>query len=104
MTLERAPWPIRRALGHFGAYREGVGKIVGPLCLAVIAGADNFVHPQATASAVTPAFIFLAGAGLLVGLTFTFLGVEPNGRPVSLFGGTRSGSAASKPVTAKTAA
>jgi FAD/FMN-containing dehydrogenase len=31
MTLERAPWTIRRALGHFGAYREGVGKIVGRL-------------------------------------------------------------------------
>jgi hypothetical protein len=31
MTLERAPWSIRRALGHFGAYREGVGKIVGRL-------------------------------------------------------------------------
>jgi FAD/FMN-containing dehydrogenase len=31
MTLERAPWQIRRALGHFGAYREGVGKIVGRL-------------------------------------------------------------------------
>jgi FAD/FMN-containing dehydrogenase len=31
MTLERAPWAIRRALGHFGAYREGVGKIVGRL-------------------------------------------------------------------------
>jgi glycolate oxidase FAD binding subunit len=31
MTLERAPWPIRRALGHFGAYREGVGQIVGRL-------------------------------------------------------------------------
>jgi glycolate dehydrogenase FAD-binding subunit len=31
MTLERAPWPLRRALGHFGAYREGVGKIVGRL-------------------------------------------------------------------------
>ena len=31
MTLERAPWNIRRALGHFGAYREGVGKIVGRL-------------------------------------------------------------------------
>ena len=31
MTLERAPWPVRRALGHFGAYREGVGKIVGRL-------------------------------------------------------------------------
>jgi glycolate oxidase FAD binding subunit len=31
MTLERAPWPIRRALGHFGAYREGVGTLVGRL-------------------------------------------------------------------------
>jgi glycolate oxidase FAD binding subunit len=31
MTLERAPWSVRRTLGHFGAYREGVGKIVGRL-------------------------------------------------------------------------
>lgn len=31
MTLERAPWPVRRSLGHFGAYREGVGQIVGRL-------------------------------------------------------------------------
>jgi glycolate oxidase FAD binding subunit len=31
MTLERAPWPVRRALGHFGAYREGVGQLVGQL-------------------------------------------------------------------------
>jgi FAD/FMN-containing dehydrogenase len=31
MTLERAPWAMRRALGHFGAYREGVGQIVGRL-------------------------------------------------------------------------
>lgn len=28
MTLERGPWPLRRALGHFGAYREGVGQLV----------------------------------------------------------------------------
>jgi glycolate oxidase FAD binding subunit len=50
MTLERAPWPVRRAIGHFGAYREGVGKIVGRLrgtfdpgqCLNVaLEGADN---------------------------------------------------------------
>jgi FAD/FMN-containing dehydrogenase len=31
MTLERAPWSLRRALGHFGAYREGVGQLVGRL-------------------------------------------------------------------------
>jgi glycolate oxidase FAD binding subunit len=43
LTLERAPWITRRAVGHFGAYREGVGPLVGRLretfdpghCLAV---------------------------------------------------------------------
>lgn len=24
LTLERAPWPLRQQLGHFGAYREGI--------------------------------------------------------------------------------
>jgi glycolate oxidase FAD binding subunit len=28
VTLERAPWAIRHAVGHFGAYREGVGRLV----------------------------------------------------------------------------
>jgi glycolate oxidase FAD binding subunit len=28
LTLERAPWPVRAAVGHFGAYREGVGPLV----------------------------------------------------------------------------
>jgi FAD/FMN-containing dehydrogenase len=31
VTLERAPWALRRAVGHFGAYREGVGQLVGRL-------------------------------------------------------------------------
>ncbi len=31
LTLERAPWPIRHAVGHFGAYREGVGMLVDRL-------------------------------------------------------------------------
>lgn len=31
MTVERAPWLLRRAIGHFGAYREGVGALVGQL-------------------------------------------------------------------------
>jgi FAD/FMN-containing dehydrogenase len=28
VTLERAPWSIRHVVGHFGAYREGVGRLV----------------------------------------------------------------------------
>src|SRR5881628_2444470 len=31
LTLERAPWSIRSAVGHFGAYREGVGPLVAGL-------------------------------------------------------------------------
>ena len=31
VTLERAPWGVRQALGHFGAYREGVGVLVSKL-------------------------------------------------------------------------
>jgi hypothetical protein len=31
LTLERAAWPLRHALGHFGAYREGVGLLVDKL-------------------------------------------------------------------------
>lgn len=31
LTVERAPWPLRREVGHFGAYREGVGRVVGRL-------------------------------------------------------------------------
>lgn len=31
LTLERAPWSFRHAVGHFGAYREGVGHLVGRL-------------------------------------------------------------------------
>ncbi|HEX9167170.1 MAG TPA: FAD-binding oxidoreductase [Gemmatimonadales bacterium] len=31
VTLERAPWELRQAFGHFGAYREGVGGLVARL-------------------------------------------------------------------------
>lgn len=31
LTLERAPWTIRSVTGHFGAYREGIGPLVGEL-------------------------------------------------------------------------
>ncbi|SKA41823.1 MFS transporter, putative metabolite:H+ symporter [Enhydrobacter aerosaccus] len=63
---------------------NGVGKILGPLCLAVIAGADNPLSPQATADAVLPAFLFLGACALAVGLAFSFLGLETHGQPLAL--------------------
>jgi hypothetical protein len=62
---------------------NGVGKILGPLCLAVIAGADNPLSPQATADAVLPAFLFLGACSLAVGLAFSLLAIETHGRPLA---------------------
>jgi glycolate oxidase FAD binding subunit len=31
LTIERAPWSVRKELGHFGAYREGTARLVSAL-------------------------------------------------------------------------
>ena len=67
-----------------GQAANGVGKILGPLSLALIAGTGNIVSPHATAEAVLPAFMFLAFAMVLVGLSFTALGMETHGVPIRL--------------------
>ncbi len=67
-----------------GQAANGVGKIVGPLVLAVLAGSGNLIAPQATAAAVLPAFIFLGAYMLAVGLAYVFLGVETRGREMAL--------------------
>lgn len=67
-----------------GQAANGVGKILGPLSLALIAGSSNVVSPQATAEAVFPAYLFLAVCMGLVGLSFLILGVETHGRAMAL--------------------
>ena len=69
-----------------GQTANGVGKILGPLSIAVIAGTSNIVSPQATEGALFPAFLFLAFGMLLVGLSFAFLGRETHGRAIALSG------------------
>ena len=61
-----------RAIG-VGQAANGIGKILGPLCLAVIAGTGNVITPRATTDAVLPAFLFLAGCGLVIGILFAVL-------------------------------
>ncbi|HEY1930641.1 MAG TPA: MFS transporter [Acetobacteraceae bacterium] len=67
-----------------GQAANGVGKILGPLSLALIAGTGNIVSPHATAEAVFPAILFLAFSTLLVTLSFAILGVETHGKPMLL--------------------
>ncbi len=77
-------YPVRLAANGMGlsAASGGVGKIVGPLALGLLAGSTNLVSPQATEAAVLPGFLFLAGCCLVVGLAYSLLGVETHGRPV----------------------
>jgi putative MFS transporter len=67
-----------------GQTANGVGKILGPLSIAVIAGTSNIISPQATEGALRGAFLFLGGGMALVGLSFLFLGVETHGRAMTV--------------------
>jgi putative MFS transporter len=63
---------------------NGVGKILGPLSLAAIAGTGRLLTPHATEAAILPAFLLLSVCGLLIGLAFAFLGPETHGKPLTL--------------------
>ncbi len=58
---------------------SGIGRIVGPLGVALIAGTGDLVDPEATLSAMKPAFLYLAAFSLLVGLGFLLVRYEPHG-------------------------
>jgi putative MFS transporter len=79
-------FPVRLAGGGVGLYQAAVsiGKILGPLSMAIIAGTDNLVAPKATAAAVFPAFLFLAACGLCMGIAFTLYRVETRGRTLAM--------------------
>ncbi len=83
-TVEQYGVNLGSRSSGLGQAANGVGKIVGPLALALLAGSDNIIAPKATAAAIFPAFIFLGGTMVAVMLAFMFLGVETHGRALSL--------------------
>jgi putative MFS transporter len=74
---------------------NGVGKMLGPAALGLIAGANNLMTPAATESAVLPAFIFMAGCALVAGLAYRVLPIETHGRALTLTGDVPMGAAGS---------
>jgi MFS transporter, putative metabolite:H+ symporter len=83
-TVEQYGVNLGSRSSGLGQAANGVGKILGPLALALLAGSDNIIAPKATADAVFPAFVFLGGTMLAVTLAFIFLGVETHARALSL--------------------
>ena len=82
-TVEQYGVRLGSRSSGLGQAANGVGKIVGPLALALLAGSSNVIAPRATAEAVFPAFVLLAVLMLLVSLAYVFLGVETHGRPIA---------------------
>lgn len=83
-TVEQYGVGLGSRSSGLGQAANGVGKILGPLALAMLAGSNNLIKPEATAAAIFPAFLFIAGTMLAVALAFLFLGVETHGQPMSL--------------------
>jgi len=63
---------------------NGVGKILGPVCLALIAGSSDVVSPKATVDAVAPAFLFLAACELAALIAIVAFRREPHGKPMEI--------------------
>ena len=77
-------WPNRlRASGMGFSYGIGnLGKIIGPLGLALVVGASDYVSPKATVDAIFPALLFLAFWYGQAALVFLFFGIETKGRSI----------------------
>lgn len=74
-------WPTRlRTTGMGSAYGfGGLGKILGPLALALIVGTSDVMNPKATIQAIGPAFFLFAACAALSGCAYLFLGLETKG-------------------------
>jgi putative MFS transporter len=58
----------------------GLGKVIGPLGLALIVGSSNIITPKASVAALFPAFSYLAAWFALAGFAYIFIGMETKGR------------------------
>jgi MFS transporter, putative metabolite:H+ symporter len=74
-------WPSSiRTTGMGAAYGfGGLGKVLGPLGLALIVGSSNVITPAASVAALLPAYSFLAACFVVSGLIFLLFGIETKG-------------------------
>jgi putative MFS transporter len=75
-------WPVGlRTTGMGSAYGfGGLGKVIGPLGLALIVGSSNIITPKASVAALLPSFSYLAAWFALAGFAYIFIGMETKGR------------------------
>ena len=91
-------WPTRlRTTGMGSAYGfGGIGKIIGPLGLALIVGATDVLTPKATLDAIVPSFMYFTGWMALCGCAFLFWGFETGSKSIAAIDGELAGEPARK--------
>jgi MFS transporter, putative metabolite:H+ symporter len=78
-------WPTRlRTTGMGASYGfGGIGKIIGPLGLAVIVGSSDVITPKATIGAIGPTFAYFTAWLVLCGCAFLFFGFETGRKSIA---------------------
>jgi putative MFS transporter len=82
-TSEIWPNELRSHGTAVGATMGGIGKIIGPVGIALIVGASNLVTPAATVAGVFSAFLFFAACMAVTALVFAVIAPEPHGKKLS---------------------
>ena len=82
-------WPAHlRTTGMGSAYGfGGIGKIIGPLGLALIVGSSDVIKPQVSLDAIMPAFLYFGAWLVVAGLAYAVFGIETKGRSIEAIDG-----------------
>jgi putative MFS transporter len=81
-VVEAFPVSLGARASGLAQASNGVGKILGPLCLALIAGSSDVVSPKATADSIAPAFLFIAACELAALIALLAYRKETHGKPI----------------------
>jgi putative MFS transporter len=75
-------WPSHlKTSGMGSAYGfGGIGKIIGPVGLALIVGSQNYVKPDVPLTQMPTAFLYLGCWFLMAGVVYYFFGIETRGK------------------------
>jgi putative MFS transporter len=60
----------------------GIGKIIGPVGLAMIVGSNNYLKPDVPLTQIPTAFVYLGSWFLMAGAVYYFLGIETKGKSI----------------------
>jgi putative MFS transporter len=77
-------WPSHlRTSGMGSAYGfGGIGKIIGPVGLALIVGSGNYLKPDVPLPEIPLAFLYLGCWFLMAGAVYYFFGLETRGKSI----------------------